>query len=844
MARRLPGWLHAVVARCRQALADHGWLLLWWVFVLPPARRRPLPGLDAAALALRTRLAVRLGVTCVDDPGEWLLRLFVLPPEQARDGSLSARLRSAWSGLLWLLTRPLALLGWLYDFAAGWLGRHVDAVRLGDRLDLMSLAMPGLTLGWRLLVGLVCVPVVLICVTTPLEPGDQALFAALTLMLALALSRIPGKTTRVFLISLSLVATLRYLWWRVTSTMPGEPLDLVFALILFMAELYAVAILLLGYFQSAWPLNREPAALPEAPQDWPRVDIFIPTYNEPLKVLRPTVLAALGVDWPEDRFTVYVLDDGRRPEIRQFAESVGARYLIRPDNSHAKAGNLNHALRHSDGDYIAIFDCDHIPTRTFLRKTMGWFLRDPRCAMVQTPHHFFSPDPFRRNLVLKDDEPAEDMLFHGLIQDGNDLWNATFFCGSCAVIKRGPLLEVGGIAVETVTEDAHTALKLHRLGYTTAFINQPQAAGLATESLASHVGQRIRWARGMIQIFRTDNPLRGKGLSLAQRLCYTNSMLHFLYGIPRLIFLLAPMCYLFFGLHLIATGALTIVAYILPQLVHASLANSRSQGHHRHSFWSEVYETVLAWYIVLPTTMALINPKLGKFNVTSKGDIVERSFYDWDIARPYVLLILVNLAGLAFGVVRLFWWNTHETGTVLLNIFWVLYNLVALGVAMGAARENRQVRLAHRVRMRVPAVIYRLNGEAVRAVTRDYSMGGLSLQPSAGASFATGEHVRILLPSDDGEMSFSAVVVWLGDGRLGLRFENMTQQDEKNLVRCTFARPDAWKEGPEIVDKPWDSLRRIGHLCWLAYGQLFRRLPEELRARYKSNNNSLPAGRT
>lgn len=88
-----------------------------------------------------------------------------------------------------------------------------------------------------------------------------------------------------------------------------------------------------------------------------------------------------------------------------------------------------------------------------------------------------------------------------------------FFCGSCAIIRRGPLEEIGGIAIETVTEDAHTALKLNRRGYSTAYLNITQAAGLATESLSAHIGQRIRWARGMAQIFRLDNPFLGKGLS-------------------------------------------------------------------------------------------------------------------------------------------------------------------------------------------------------------------------------------------------------------------------------------------------------------------------------------------
>ncbi|MEO6698074.1 MAG: UDP-forming cellulose synthase catalytic subunit, partial [Paraperlucidibaca sp.] len=713
-----------------------------------------------------------------------------------------------------------------------WLDAWIDRRTLGKRLDVMALALPTLTVGWRVLIAFVCLPLLALIVSTPLEPLDQALFAVLMLGLAMFSRQMPGKTARVFLLTLSIVATLRYLWWRVTGTMPvGEPVDLVFALILFAAELYAVTILLLGYFQTAWPLNREEAPLPDSRAEWPSVDVYIPTYNEPLKVLRPTVLAALGLDWPADKLSIWVLDDGRRDDIKRFSEEAGVNYLIRPNNFHAKAGNLNHALQYSTGDYIAIFDCDHIPTRPFLRSTMGWFLKDPKCAVVQTPHHFFSPDPFRRNLGMADGEPAEDMLFHGLLQDGNDFWNATFFCGSCAVIKRGPLLEVGGIAVETVTEDAHTALKLHRRGYTTAFINKPQAAGLSTESIAGHVGQRVRWARGMIQIFRTDNPWSGPGLSFAQRLCYTSSMLHFLYGIPRLIFLLAPMAYLFFGLHLIATTATAIIAYILPQLIHANLANSRAQGQHRHSFWSEIYETVMAWYIAVPTTMALINPKLGKFNVTSKGSIVDNSFYDWGIAKPYLALIVINIAGLIFGIVRLLSPDSSEVGTVLLNVFWVLYNLVVLGVAMGASRETQQLRVSPRVNGEMPVVLYRLGGQAIRAQSVDYSMTGLGVVLPKGIDLNDGEHVRLLLPSDDDEMAFSAQVMWRHHRRVGLRFENLTLRDEANLVRCTFARPGAWYASPVVNDKPWRSLARINTMCWQAYGELFLLIPAYWRSR-------------
>lgn len=196
------------------------------------------------------------------------------------------------------------------------------------------------------------------------------------------------------------------------------------------------------------------------------------------------------------------------------------------------------------------------------------------------------------------------------------MWDASFFCGSCAVIKRSALDEIGGIAVETVTEDAHTSLRLHRLGYTSAYIRIPLAAGLATESLSAHIGQRIRWARGMVQILRLDNPLFGKGLNLGQRLCYFNAMLHFLSGIPRLIFLTAPLAFLILHAYIIYAPAAAIALYMLPHIV---LTNSRLQGKVRHSFWGEVYETVLAWYIARPTTVALFAPTRASSTSPPRG---------------------------------------------------------------------------------------------------------------------------------------------------------------------------------------------------------------------------------
>ena len=307
---------------------------------------------------------------------------------------------------------------------------------------------------------------------------------------------------------LSCYSTFRYGYWRVATVFrffadPGtdwHALDFFFIWLLVMAEVYAFAILFLGFMQTLWPLRRTPVPLPEDTDAWPEVDLLIPTYNEPLNVVRYTALAAMNIDWPADKLNVYILDDGKREEFRAFAEEAGVGYMTRDDNAHAKAGNINRALKRLEAPFVAIFDSDHVPTRSFLQLTMGWFGRDSRLGLLQTPHHFYSPDPFERNLGQFRVIPNEGELFYGVVQDGNDFWNATFFCGSCAVIRRTALDEVGGIAVETVTEDAHTSLRMQMHGWNTAYINIPQAAGLATERLSGHVKQRIRWARGMIQI--------------------------------------------------------------------------------------------------------------------------------------------------------------------------------------------------------------------------------------------------------------------------------------------------------------------------------------------------------
>jgi cellulose synthase (UDP-forming) len=682
----------------------------------------------------------------------------------------------------------------------------------------------------------------------PLTWPQQAVCGLLTLLMCLALARSSDS----YLITLSLMmmsmfCTFRYGYWRLTQTIhyfkdPANHwgwLDAFFIMSLVLAETYAFCILFLGYFQTIWPLRRAPVALPETEEEWPHVDVLIPTYNEPLDVVRYTALGALNMDWPADKLHIYILDDGRRKEFEQFAFEAGVGYRIRPDNFHAKAGNINTALKSMTSPFVTIFDCDHVPTRSFLQMTIGWMLRDQNLAMLQTPHHFYSPDPFERNLGQFRVIPNEGELFYGIVQDGNDFWNATFFCGSCAVLRRKALDEIGGIAVETVTEDAHTSLRMQMNGWGTAYINIPQAAGLATERLSAHVGQRIRWARGMIQILRTDNPLFAPGLKFAQRLCYFNAMCHFLYAVPRLIFLSAPLIYLLLNHTNVPGYWAAILAYAMPHLTLSSVTNSRIQGEHRHSFWNEIYETILSPYILLPTMMALINPKLGKFNVTAKGGVVKRTFFDSRIAQPFLIMLSLNMLGMVVAVVRFFTWDRSRPGTVIMNAVWCFFNIIILGVCTAVAREMKQLRTTVRINIVTPVTARTPDGLLIAGETVDMSSGGTSIRFPEVIDLDPLTVLHLIFPLPNVDTELPSTVISTEGSVIRVRFQDLTIAEQEVLTMVLYSRADSWLGWGESRETD-DVMRSMGRIFQISFIGLAHTFQSLLRSADRKRKKATP----
>ena len=223
----------------------------------------------------------------------------------------------------------------------------------------------------------------------------------------------------------------------------------------------------------------------------------------------------------------------RRQSFQALCAELGAHYLTRDENDHAKAGNLNNGLAHSEGELVAVFDADHVPARDFLRETVGFFHQDEKLFLVQTPHFFLNPDPIEKNIGDGRHAGRERDVLRLGPEGARQMERRLFLRLGRAACGGRRSMEVGGFHGSSVTEDAETALELHSRGWNSLYVDKPMIAGLQPETFDSFIGQRSRWARGMVQILLLKNPLFVPGLTLAQRLCYLSSSLFWLFPLSR-----------------------------------------------------------------------------------------------------------------------------------------------------------------------------------------------------------------------------------------------------------------------------------------------------------------------
>lgn len=630
--------------------------------------------------------------------------------------------------------------------------------------------------------------------------------------------------------------SFRYMYWRTTEslTLTG-PADFVGMTALYLAEVYGAIIHFFGMLLNAWPLKQPSMDPPEDRSLWPSVDIFIPTYNEDDEIIRVTTIAALQIDYPRDKLNVFILDDGgtlakrnhaqtgmtawdRHYRLRRMATELGARYITRPRNEQAKAGNVNHALAHTAGDLVLILDCDHVPTRDILRRTIGYFVADPKLFLVQTPHFFINPTPVEKNLAGVANPPGENDMFYRVIHPGLDFWGASYFCGSAALLRRSHLMEQGGLSGKTITEDAETAFALHSRGYRSVYFERPMVCGLSPESYDDYIIQRQRWAQGMLQMFLLNNPLFTPGLTWAQRLCYFNSCFFWFFGIVRFIYFIAPATFLLFGLRIYNASWLQIAAYVLPFVISGWIVMDFFYSRARKPFFSEVYESVQAMFLIPAVISVFINPEKPTFKVTPKGRQLDKETLS-PMSMTFLVVIVINAAALIMAAIK---WVEYPIlrDVIAVTGGWTIYNLVLALISLGAFWEGRQIRNHHRIESdgEITVVAPRLR-ERLAGKVRDVSLRGVGIEIQTDRVLKPMERVTLEARDSDGNLfQFDAELkrIRASDGRIicGAEF---THKDPCNpdAIRFTFGDSDRWMRLWQRKQETGGTARMLWHFIRL-----------------------------
>jgi cellulose synthase/poly-beta-1,6-N-acetylglucosamine synthase-like glycosyltransferase/tetratricopeptide (TPR) repeat protein len=602
-------------------------------------------------------------------------------------------------------------------------------------------------------------------------------------------------------ILVSSAVALFYLVYRAVWTLNLTSGYAVFAsLFLYIGELYGVITMLL-YFLQVWDTT-EP---PEQPVlEGRTVDVFVPTYNEDPDLLRVTLQACVAMDYPHK---TYLCDDGgtdarindpqkgpaaaeRAALLKAICAEVGAIYSTRPKNEHAKAGNLNYAFARTDGEFILIFDADHVPDRNFITRLLGYF-SDEKLAFVQTPHAFYNFDSFQARWNHDRKQYWEEgQLFYHVIQPGRNYWNAPIFAGSAAMFRRKALAEVGYIAMETITEDMHTGLRMHSRGWKSLGISTRMISGQAAQDVTTFHSQRLRWGEGNLSVLAYDNPLTTRGLGWGQKLCYLATMINWCGGLFKLPIYLTPLLMLFSGIPPVKEFT-WVLAVIMSAYMAVSILGTKFVSNGYGSIWySELFMMASFWTQVRGTMRAAFLRKLQQFVVTAKRGRQSNSI--WPFIRPQAYLIAASVAALLWAWGRIWLGISDDYFKPVLATFWTLFHMLLAYLVIRRALWPDDKRYATRHIVHLP-VGYSTAGEEETeklGVSVDLNERGLGFV--AFERLEKGATLRLTLHAPSESVTVDGEIRWCsqlagGPGvagyRCGVQFKDLDAASTDALYR-------------------------------------------------------------
>lgn len=538
----------------------------------------------------------------------------------------------------------------------------------------------------------------------------NALVAGLALLL-MSLARVDRASHRMVFGALTALLLMRYAVWRVVATMPPSDLgfETLFAWVFLAFELTAIVYtlmsihMLVGRRDNTKLADIGEAELRRRGDKVPAVDVFICTYNEELAVLEKTVIAAQAIDYP--RVNIWVLDDTRRDWLRDYCERKGVHYARRPDNSHAKAGNMNNGLKISAGvtnaPYILVLDADFAPQRQIIYRMLGLFA-DRKVGLVQTPQFYYNADPIQHNLRATDSWVDEQRVFFDVLQPAKDAADSAFCVGTSFIVRRDLITAAGGFPVGSVCEDIHTTYLLLRKGHITRWLGERLSNGLSAESIIDYINQRSRWCLGTVQLALLPNgPLRGKGFSLSARLHFLHGLLHWL-GKPFMaMIMLAPALYWYAGISVFHASPQAFASFGLPPLMMFWAYSYWISQRRCLPVFSEVSQLVAAMAVTGTLASAMLRPFGRPFKVTNKGLDRSKTVVHWKLVAVFGgLLVALQLGGASVALSGEALTPGDELNLVWTGIALVLC-LAALIACVDLPRPEQEERFPWRARTRV-----------------------------------------------------------------------------------------------------------------------------------------------
>ena len=627
---------------------------------------------------------------------------------------------------------------------------------------------------------------------------------------------------------LAIIFLTIYIVWRCFFTLPVQygTVSLICGVIMLICEILA-GIETISHLITTYRIY-EPE-LPVIPKDmYPDVDVFIATHNEPLDVLYKTANGCKHMKYPDkNKVHIWFCDDGNRESVAELAKKMGVGYQGLANNKLAKAGNLNNALSKTKGELIATFDADMIPTRNFLMKTVPYFYLpvmkkledgtwvkrtedeiDPnyKIGFIQTPQSFYNADLFQFNLYAEDRIPNEQDYFFREINVSRNSSNSPIYAGSNTLISREALEGVGGIATGTITEDFETGLHIQEAGYTCYATSDVYAHGLAPDTVDSLIKQRERWGRGCIFSLHRAHVFRDKKIPFKARFSYFACELYWWSYLRRFVFLLAPILFMIFNVPVIICTPLEMMLFWLPCYLTSMWAMKTSSSDIRNSRWSNIVDTVMFPYLILPIILEAFGFRKREFHVTEKKRAVNNNS-DALLAVPHLILALFSIIAIMRSFSQVI---EYESFGPMIVLFWLCLNTYSLILACFFMLGRSNSRLTERYIVDIPAKL--MNGDhEIFCKTYDVSEGGLSLIMDKAVDIPVSGIYDITLRTHHYRATVKAKLVYFSkendEFKYAFEIEELDDVNKGEYYQIVYDRHPSLPDKIEVMDSAFADVK-------------------------------------